>query len=175
MTRVWSIIDILIIALNICVVSTIFVEINTIKMRIIEAILILLMWFKSLYFLALIPEISPLIAIIFVIFRDMRYFLAIFIIAEIAFMNAFYIIGRNQLEESRDPSNTYTDPSYSTWLGAAHHVYTSSRGEFDTGDYFGNPMTPFVLILFLLLSFFMCIHLMNMLIAIMGESFSNNN
>ena len=74
MTRVWSIIDILIIALNICVVSTIFVEINTIKMRIIEAILILLMWFKSLYFLALIPEISPLIAIIFVIFRDMRAF-----------------------------------------------------------------------------------------------------
>ena len=127
------------------------------------------MWFKSLYFLALIPQISPLIDIIFVILRDMKYFLVIFVIAEIAFMNAFYLIGRNQMDLSKE------DISYGTWLGSASHVYQSSMGEFSTDEYFDNPMTGYVLVLFLALSFFMCIHLLNMLIAIMGESFSNNH
>ena len=36
-------------------------------------------------------------------------------------------------------------------------------------------MEPILTILFLLLSFFMCIHLLNMLIAIMGQSFDRNN
>jgi hypothetical protein len=65
-------------------------------------------------------------------------------------------------------------PGYSTYMGAINHVYLSSLGEFDTDIYFNNPMTPFLAPLFLLLSFFMCIHLLNMLIAIMGDSFANN-
>ena len=36
-------------------------------------------------------------------------------------------------------------------------------------------MTPILVFLFIGLSFFMCLHMLNMLIAIMGESFSNNN
>ena len=36
-------------------------------------------------------------------------------------------------------------------------------------------MTPILLLLFVGLSFFMCIHLLNMLIAIMGETFGANN
>ena len=65
-------------------------------------------------------------------------------------------------------------PSYSTLVGAAHHVYVSSLGEFDTVAYFNNPMSPILAFLFICLSFFMCIHLLNMLIAIMGESFSQS-
>jgi hypothetical protein len=50
-------------------------------------------------------------------------------------------------------------------------------GEFSTGDYLvpDNAMKPILVILFLLMSFFMCIHLLNMLIAIMGDSFTKNN
>ena len=36
-------------------------------------------------------------------------------------------------------------------------------------------MEPVLIILFLALSFFMCIHMLNMLIAIMGDSFSKNH
>ena len=36
-------------------------------------------------------------------------------------------------------------------------------------------MSPALIIMFIFLSFFMCIHMLNMLIAIMGEIFSNNN
>ena len=61
-------------------------------------------------------------------------------------------------------------------MNAAHHVYLASLGEFNTDNYFlDDSMSPVCIILFLLLSFFMCIHLLNMLIAIMGESFAKNN
>ena len=60
-------------------------------------------------------------------------------------------------------------------IGAFDHVYLSSLGEFDTGSYYNNEMQPWLFILFMGLSFFMCIHLLNMLIAIMGDSFASNN
>jgi len=50
-------------------------------MRVLESIVILLMWFKSLYYLQLIPQVAPLIDIIFMILRDMKYFLLIYIIS----------------------------------------------------------------------------------------------
>lgn len=60
-------------------------------------------------------------------------------------------------------------------LGAVTHVYLASLGEFDTEFYFGHEMTTLCMVVFLGLSFFMCILMLNMLIAIMGEIFSNNN
>ena len=55
------------------------------------------------------------------------------------------------------------------------HVYLSSLGEFDNGAYHQDDMEPYLIFLFLLLSFFMCIHMLNMLIALMGESFAKNS
>ena len=66
-------------------------------------------------------------------------------------------------------------PPYANMLGAVTHVYLASLGEFDVEFYFGHQMTVICMIVFLALSFFMCIHMLNMLIAIMGEIFSNNN
>jgi len=60
-------------------------------------------------------------------------------------------------------------------MGSLDHVYKSALGEFDTDQYYDNEMTPVLIILFVGLSFFMCLHLLNMLIAIMGESFAQNN
>jgi hypothetical protein len=44
----------------------------------------------------LIDEISPLVNIIFVILRDIKYFMVIFLISIIAFSSAFLVIGKNQ-------------------------------------------------------------------------------
>jgi hypothetical protein len=64
---------------------------------------------------------------------------------------------------------------YAEWIGAFDHVYTSSLGELGTDTYYLDEMTPVLIILFLFMSFFMTIHLLNMLIAMMGESFAKNN
>lgn len=65
-------------------------------------------------------------------------------------------------------------PSYATLVGALDHVFRSSLGDFDTDFYFDNDMTPILLFLFFAMSFIMLLHLLNMLIAIMGDSFANN-
>lgn len=54
-----------------------------------------MMWLKSLYYMRLVNEISPLVESIFVIMNDMKYFLLIFIIGIIAFSEAFFVIGKN--------------------------------------------------------------------------------
>ena len=50
----------------------------------------------------------------------------------------------------------------------------SALGELDPSEYKDNPMEVVLLVLFLMISFIMCIHLLNMLIAIMGQSFDKN-
>ena len=50
----------------------------------------------------------------------------------------------------------------------------SSLGELEVGNYADNEMTPILSVLFVLLSFFMCVHMLNMLIALMGQSFDSN-
>ena len=66
-------------------------------------------------------------------------------------------------------------PPYTTWTGAFDHVYTSSLGELSTDTYYNDSMQPVLVILFIFMSFFMTIHMLNMLIAMMGESFGKNN
>jgi hypothetical protein len=64
-------------------------------MRVLEAMVILFMWFKSLYYLQLKEEIAPLVDIIFVVLREMKNFLIIYVISLIAFVQAYYILGKN--------------------------------------------------------------------------------
>ena len=104
LTRLWSIVDLVIISVNVCISISLFDDeiesddknlIPVSKMRVVEAIGILFMWFKALYYLQLIPQVAPLIDIIFVVIRDMRYFTIIYLISLIAFMQSYYILGRN--------------------------------------------------------------------------------
>ena len=61
-------------------------DLNIKVLRSVEAMLIVFIWFKSIYFLRLIDEISPLVDMIAIILDDIKYFVAIFIIALIAFV-----------------------------------------------------------------------------------------
>jgi hypothetical protein len=93
--RGWAYLDIMILFSNLIITFSLFIDINIKLMRIIEAILIVVILAKSLYFLRLVKEIAPLVDIIMTILNDIKYFMAIFIIAEFAFMCAFYSIGKN--------------------------------------------------------------------------------
>ena len=115
------------------------------------------MWFKSLYYLQLIPKIAPLIDIIFVILRDMKYFLLIFGLSTVSFIQTYYILGRNQMEIKGDlPKEKWNElntPPYASYLGSLDHVIQSSLGAFDSSHYFGNPMTKYIYPLFLFMIF----------------------
>ena len=69
-------------------------------------------------------------------------------------------------------------PSYSYVAGAFQHVYLLALGEFDIDSYANGDHKVqyfFLMSYFFLASFLFVIHLLNMLIAIMGEVFAENN
>lgn len=171
--RGWAYLDLIILGSNLVVTFSLFGNVKLVPLRVFESILIVAIFFKSLYFLRLIGEIAPLIDIIFTILSDIKYFMAIYLISQLAFVFAFYSIGKNQEQLAGGDEDLI--PPYANMLGAVTHVYLASLGEFDVEFYFGHQMTVICMIVFLFLSFFMCIHMLNMLIAIMGEIFSNNN
>jgi len=84
-------------------------------------------------------------------------------------------MAKNQIEDDGIPEDSL--PSYKDFPGALKHVYRIALGDFDTDEYsLGDGNNEIVLwILFLFSSLLLCIHLLNMLIAIMGESFAANN
>ena len=79
--RAWAYLDCIILGTNLVVTFSLFIDIDLIKLRVFEAILIVAIFFKSLYFLRLIGEIAPLIDIIFTILSDIKYFMAIYLIS----------------------------------------------------------------------------------------------
>ena len=68
-------------------------------------------------------------------------------------------------------------PSYETWDGALQNIYLLGLGDFNTDDYgMGDGSSGWILwLLFITSSFILLIHLLNMLVAIMGETFAQNN
>ena len=143
--------------------------------RIIEAVLLVFITLKSLYFLRLFGEIAPLIDIIFVIISDIQWFVLIYLIGLLCFIMAFYIIGQNQKDLAILAEDDEMIPDYTTIIGAFDHVFRSSLGDFDTSFYFQDDMNYILVTLYIMMTFLMTIHLLNMLIAIMGDSFANNS
>mmetsp|Transcript_7702 Transcript_7702/g.11947 ORF Transcript_7702/g.11947 Transcript_7702/m.11947 type:complete len:114 (-) Transcript_7702:399-740(-) len=85
--RFWSFVDLIIIF---CVYFLAFQllknEMKNLLLRCIEAVLIIFIWFKSIYFLRLHPEIAPLVDMIVIILGDVKYFMIIFLVALFGFV-----------------------------------------------------------------------------------------
>lgn len=161
----------IIIITNSITVGNLVFDIPIRNIRLVESILIFSQWFKCLYYMRLVNSISPLIESIFVIIQNMLYFLFIFCIGIVAFAETFYSIGKNQvmLQESDGISgDDIVHPDYASIGGAFAQTYMSALGQLDISQYGNGPMAPILYFLFILLSFIMCIHMLNMLIAIMG-------
>ena len=136
-------------------------------------LIVFLFSIRIFYFMALIDEISPLVDIIFKIFSDIKYFMLVFILTVIVFAFSFFLLGQNQLDFDDLTPNDRAKISYGTILGSLRFIFEMTLGAFDTSLFFlgNNNMGKVLYILFLTASFTQNIHLLNMLIAIMGNTF----
>jgi hypothetical protein len=82
----------------------------------VESIIILFLYFKALFFMQLRDDISPLIGIIFKIIVEIRYFLVTLSFSVFGFSNAFYLLGKNQIQFDKIPIGQH--PIYCTLIGA---------------------------------------------------------
>ena len=105
----------------------------------------LFLWGKFFYFLRIFEPTEKFIRMITTIFFDMFTFLFIYIIANIAFATAFFILDGG-VNPSDEPGFRKTGR---TWLNSAIYVYTNGLGEFDIDEY-GNHDSSWVLYVYFL-------------------------
>ena len=114
-----------------------------------------------------------MIGTIFKIIYEIRYFILIVIIANFGFMNAYYLLGKNQLHFEKVPIGSH--PLYSTIKGAFQYSFLlfgfteAGLSNFTVSADKTNNMQVYLWVVFVLATFVLCLHLLNMLIGIMGD------
>ena len=133
----------------------------------------LCVWFRFLLYLRTIKRFSWLIRMITETVSDMKIFLVVFFIGAIAFADAFVSIAekiRIKSGDAKDESEDYYDSYFEAYVDAFKTSFTAALGDFtlmgienyDNLDWF----------VFILLCIFNIIVLLNLLIAIISETFT---
>jgi hypothetical protein len=136
------------------------------------------MWFKLLYFLRLFSSTSYLIHMIIQVVIDMRHFLLVLFITIIAFGDSLLQISLTNAEEFDDNGDQVNGPFTGNFLYSVGYTYIMILGGFSTSldhEGFGQQSLWLVWSLFILCTIFNMIVMLNLLIAIISESFAAVN
>jgi hypothetical protein len=120
------------------------------------------MWLKLLYFFRIFKSFGYLIRLLILVIDDMRTFLGVFFFTIIAFSDSLLTISNGNAPENQFVSS-FTD--------SAIYTYRLILGDFDV-DNFGTVAVPLVYALFILCTVFNTIVMLNLLIAIISETYS---
>src|SRR5205823_6610948 len=103
----------------------------------------------------------------------MRHFLFILVLSIVAFGDAMYQISKLNKPKLEGEE---TDPQFvgGGFITSIIYVYRMVLGDWDTTN-FGDIATPYVMILFLICTLFNLVIMLNLLIAIISESFAKIN
>ena len=124
----------------------------------IAAVAVVFMWLKTFYFLRIFNATASLVRMIIEIAHDMKYFFVVLMMAVTAFANAFFVLTVNQ------PNVTALVP-YSFVFS-----YRMGLGDFATDD-FNSKDEILLWVLWFANTLLINIMLLNLLIAIMGDTF----
>ena len=123
----------------------------------------LMIGLKFLYFLRVFESTGYLIRIIIQVCIDMRHFIFLLFLCLIAFGEAIQSV-----------SDALGEEGYVGYLGGIGYVYRMILGDFSVDD-FDLLATAYMWVIFLLCTILVMIIMMNLLIAIISESFANIN
>jgi len=130
---------------------------------VIFSVAVFFMWLKLLYFLRIFEDTGYLIRMIIEVVADMRFFLLILFVAQIAFGNAMLMIALTNPDGEKQFVTSWTD----SWIFS----YLIGLGDWDTGNFDGNASTA-VWIFFLLNTVFSTVVMLNLLIAIISDTYA---
>ena len=125
------------------------------------------MWTKALYFLRIFESFAYLIRMIVRVIIDMKVFLLVLLIVIMAFADSFYGIIRNNPEGSYFATFDFWDSFLFAFLLAL--------GDWSVPATFGTVLVPMMQILFMMSTLFNLIVMLNLLIAIISETFAEVN
>ena len=100
---------------------------------------------------------------------DIKYFMIIFVVALMMFGMPMYILQLN-----RDEDNSIVEEVFGNFwlLNAFYNQYMLALGDFSYGNFENGPQTYLCYLLFLTATFMTQITFLNMLIALMGDTFA---
>ena len=101
----------------------------------------------------------------------MRAFVFMFVLIILGFANGFYVLAKNQLAAIKTEDGDPEIP-YMTYMQSILYVYTTSTGEFNTDPFSKGEDMNLLWAFFVITTFLLSIVMLNMLIAIMGSSYS---
>jgi hypothetical protein len=148
---------------------------------IIGSLAVFLLWLKVLNYLRIFKPTSFFIMMIIEMFIDIKSFLIVFFIAIFAFADTFYVLDMifklkgvdmpDYDDYHQEPITDFEGVSGGTYPMAIKYVYLQSLGELGIDFYDDIPLSNLYWGLFFFSSIFLQITLLNLLIAIMGDTY----
>ena len=151
--------DLFSLVLNVVTIVCDLAGVRAVDVATLAAISVLLMWLKAFYFLRIFEATASLVRMIVEITADMKYFLVMLMLAVLAFANAFYIL------RVGEPDTEQLFP-YSLVF-----AYRMGLGDFITDEFGSSKDEILVWIMWFVNTLLINIILLNLLIAIMGDTF----
>jgi len=131
--------------------------------RAINSISIFFLWIKFLYFLRMHRASAKFISMIVAVISDMKIFLAVFTVSLVTFSQSMYIISNN----NPNPDDRFISSFFDSML----FTYRIALGDWDTSG-LGKTDVLIILTLFILSTLFLCIIMLNLLIAIISDTYA---
>lgn len=120
------------------------------------------MWFNVLYFLRAFESTGPLVSMILRIAKDMQALMMVLMLVIVGFSQAFWLI-----------SNSEKDLLFSEIDNSLLNSFAFMLGEYDTESFEGLPLESFGIFLSVVYMLVSAILLLNLLIALMGDSYAD--
>jgi WD40 repeat protein len=166
MTGIWNvIIGVVIISGLVGNVLRLALVQDTLVSRTALSITAIFMWSNVLYYLRAFEATGPLVSMVLRISRDMQPFLLILMLCIVGFSQAFWLISNEQPNELDD------DPPYRTIASSLLYSFSSTLGDFNPEAFVGMPLERFGILLTCAFILTSSILLLNLLIALMGDSY----
>ena len=131
--------------------------------RYLNAISSFFIWFKFLYFFRIFRSFGHLIKTIIEVLVDMKVFLVILSFSILAFSGSFFILAQN---------NSGDDVYVDSYIQAIMKMFELTLGQFDTAE-FGSTGYAVVYLMFSIAALFQIVVMLNLLIAIISDTFAN--
>lgn len=165
---VWNYVDLIPPILIIAIIIQDFFRVKYDFLHTLHAIACALMWFKFLYFLRIFKTTGYLIRMIIEVIFDMKVFFIVLVIVLCAFGDAFLSLSNgNASDELHFAGHSFAE--------ALLYSYRMSLGDFQLDSFNDSANSLTAWIFFLLSTILVMIVMLNLLIAIISESFDKIN
>lgn len=164
LSSVWNYIDIITPStiMTVVCINAFNIHLDEESERILQAIGVFFMWFKFLYFFRIFKNFGYLTRLIIIVINDMKTFLFVMFFTIVAFSDSLLTLSNGNPD----------DKKFVTGFGdSIIYTYRIILGDFNV-DEFGDCGTELVYALFIMCTVFNTIVMLNLLIAIISESFS---